>query len=53
MPEILTDHDEQDAWLNPDTPLDRLQTLLRPYDGNAVRARKVGRAVSEVRNYSP
>ena len=53
MPVILTDHGEQDAWLDPATPVDRLKALLRPYPSDAMRAFKVGRAVSNVRNDSP
>lgn len=53
MPCILTDKTEQDAWLDPATPVDQLKALLRPYDSDQMQAFKVGRAVSNVRNDSP
>ena len=50
MPVLLTDHAEQDAWLDPATPVDGLKALLlRPYPSDQMQAIKVGRAVSNVR----
>ena len=49
MPVLLTDHAEQDAWLDPATPVAQLKALLRPYPSDRMEAFKVGRAVSNVR----
>lgn len=53
MPVVLTSLEEQDAWLDANTSVERLKSLLRPYPANHVRAHKVGRAVSNVRIDGP
>jgi putative SOS response-associated peptidase YedK len=52
MPVVLPHH-ELDAWLDADTPLDDVLALLRPYEGNDLRATRVSRYVSNARNEGP
>jgi putative SOS response-associated peptidase YedK len=52
MPAILEDADEFEAWLDPETPAEQLQALLRPYAGE-LEVRPVSRAVNSPTNDGP
>jgi putative SOS response-associated peptidase YedK len=52
MPVILEPAD-QAAWLDPDTPAERLLALLRPCPDALLRAWPVGPRVSDARNEGP
>lgn len=47
MPALLSPDDEQ-AWLDPKTPPDRLKALLRPYPSEFLEARRVSERVGSV-----
>lgn len=49
MPVILP-HAACDAWLDPRSSADRLETLLAPYAGDDLRVRRVSARVNSVRN---
>jgi putative SOS response-associated peptidase YedK len=52
MPVILDPRDEE-TWLDPDTPAEHAQTLLRPLPAAGTRARAVSRAVNDARYDGP
>lgn len=52
MPVILDPLQEQ-AWIDPETPVDRLHELLRPLPAAGTRARAVSRAVNDARYDGP
>lgn len=52
MPVILTP-DEREVWLDPETPVERLQAMLRPYARGDLTANQVSRRVNSVDNDSP
>ncbi len=52
MPVILQ-REDYDAWLDPTTPLARLQALLHPIEDTAVRAYPVSRRVNDPRHDDP
>jgi putative SOS response-associated peptidase YedK len=52
MPVILAPEDYA-TWLDPQTPADELQALLRPYPAEAMVAVLVGSYVSNPRNEGP
>ena len=49
MPVIL-DPDDYDRWLDPETPVDELRALLKPYPAERMQAYAVSRAVNSVKN---
>jgi putative SOS response-associated peptidase YedK len=52
MPVILNPADF-DTWLDPTTPEDMPQALLRPYPAEEMKATPVGHYVSNARNEGP
>ena len=52
MPVMLLEKD-YDRWLDPDTGIDDLLALLRPYDAKLMEAYAVSRAANSVRNDGP
>jgi putative SOS response-associated peptidase YedK len=52
MPVILNPED-YDRLLDPDTPVDELRSLLKPYPAERMRAVAVNRAVNSVKNDTP
>jgi putative SOS response-associated peptidase YedK len=52
MPVVLPRH-RVETWLDPATPPDDVLSLLRPYEGNDLTARRVSRYVSNARNEGP
>ncbi|ADB51691.1 SOS response-associated peptidase [Conexibacter woesei] len=52
MPVILDPADEQ-TWIDPETPVARLQELLRPLPADGTNARAVSRAVNNARYDGP
>jgi putative SOS response-associated peptidase YedK len=49
MPVIL-DPDDYDRWLDPDTSIEELRSLLKPYPEAKMKATRVNRAVNSVKN---
>jgi len=49
MPVIL-DPDDYDCWLDPNTSIDELRALLKPYPAERLQAQAVNRAVNSVKN---
>ena len=49
MPVIL-DPADYDRWLDPDTPIEELRALLKPYPAERMQADAVSRAVNSVKN---
>ena len=49
MPVILEPED-YDRWLEPDTPIDELRSMLKPLPADRMRAEAVSRAVNSVKN---
>ena len=52
MPAII-DRADFAAWLDPNTPVERLRALLRPYPADGMEVFPVGSAVNSVRNEGP
>ena len=52
MPVILEREDE-DAWLDPDTPFDTIMPLLKPFQPSALEVFRVSTEVNSVRNNHP
>jgi putative SOS response-associated peptidase YedK len=52
MPVILS-QEAEDVWLDPNTPLEELQTLLRPFPAEETVLRAVGPAVNDARYDGP
>lgn len=52
MPVILDPRDEQ-TWIDPETPAERLQALLRPLPAEGTNARAVSKAVNNARYDGP
>ena len=50
---ILADRDEQDAWLDPETPPEAALSLLRPLPAGRLQFRPVGPAVNGMGNHGP
>jgi len=51
MPVIL-DPEDYDRWLAPETTVDELRSLLKPFPAERMRAQAVSRLVNNVRNDS-
>jgi putative SOS response-associated peptidase YedK len=49
MPVILEPED-YDRWLDADTPIDELRSMLKPLPADRMRAEAVSRAVNSVKN---
>ena len=49
MPAVIPP-DEFGAWLDPDTPAERLREMLRPYPAERMKAYPVSRRLNDVRN---
>jgi putative SOS response-associated peptidase YedK len=49
MPVILHP-DDYDRWLDPQTPIEGLRALLKPFPAQLMRADAVNRAVNSVKN---
>ena len=49
MPVIL-DPEDYDRWLDPETPIEELRALLRPFPAERMKAEAVSRAVNSVKN---
>lgn len=47
---VIIDQADHDAWLDPDTPRDRLLAFLHPYPAARMRAYPVSLRVNSVRN---
>ncbi|MCB9679718.1 MAG: SOS response-associated peptidase [Alphaproteobacteria bacterium] len=52
MPVILEKRD-WDAWLSPDTPVERLKELIRPFPAEQMKERSVSSFVNNARNQGP
>jgi putative SOS response-associated peptidase YedK len=52
MPVIL-DPEDYDRWLDPETPVDALQALLKPYPAERMEGYAVSRAANSVKNDTP
>jgi putative SOS response-associated peptidase YedK len=50
---VVVPPDEFAAWLNPDTSLERLNGIMRPYPSERMRAHPVSRRLNDVRNDDP
>jgi putative SOS response-associated peptidase YedK len=52
MPVILKKEDE-DAWLDPNTPMDQIEALMQPFDPGAMVVHPVSREVGNSKNNAP
>jgi putative SOS response-associated peptidase YedK len=47
---VILEPEDYDRWLDPDTSIDDLRSLLKPYPAERMRAQAVKRAVNSVKN---